>query len=216
MWLRLKNVEEKDVCPFFLLENSGPLSPWEFQTPFFFSSSSCSPGTQNFLSNYLGTDFLNNTAPTWLYCIRLQCDVISLRLITSILVGILIGKLTDETVQHENPLVQRVTPTSSGHFAGPYVGVGLNVTPSSLWVRLEACAPKSGQPAFESPLCSSGTGWPRVLSLSLSLYICKVESVAASAVKCCCDAWMNCMPRPYPRAKHHHDARHKVNWIHCC
>lgn len=31
-----------------------------------------------------------------------------MRLITSILVGILIGKLTDETVQHENPLVQQL------------------------------------------------------------------------------------------------------------
>ena len=94
--------------------------------------------------------------------------------------------------------------------------MGLNVTPSSLWVRLEACAPKSGHPAFESQLCSSSTGWPPVLSLSLRLLVCKVESVAAPAVKRCCDAWMNCIPRPHLSARHHHNARHKVNWTHCC
>ena len=35
MWLRLRKVEggKKDVCPFLLLENSRPLSPWLPQTP---------------------------------------------------------------------------------------------------------------------------------------------------------------------------------------
>ena len=40
-WLRLRNVEKKDVCPFLLLENSRPLSP---QLP------------PDFLSTCLGTD----------------------------------------------------------------------------------------------------------------------------------------------------------------
>ena len=35
---------EKKVCPFFLLENSRPLSPW---------------GPLDFLSTYLGIDFVN-------------------------------------------------------------------------------------------------------------------------------------------------------------
>ena len=44
MWLRLRNVEgKKKICPFFLLENSRPLSPW---------------GPLDFLSTYLGIDFL--------------------------------------------------------------------------------------------------------------------------------------------------------------
>ena len=43
--------EKKDVCPFLLLENSRPLSPfWEPQTPL------SSSGTLDFLSTYLGTD----------------------------------------------------------------------------------------------------------------------------------------------------------------
>ena len=33
MWLRLRNVEKKDVCPFLLLENSRPLSPQGPQAP---------------------------------------------------------------------------------------------------------------------------------------------------------------------------------------
>ena len=43
MWLRPRNAEEKDVCPFLLLENSRPLSPW---------------GPPDFLSTCLGVDSL--------------------------------------------------------------------------------------------------------------------------------------------------------------
>ena len=46
--LRLKNVEKKDICSFFLLENSNTLSPlWKPQAPF------SSLETWNFLSTYL-------------------------------------------------------------------------------------------------------------------------------------------------------------------
>ena len=51
--LRLKNVEKKDVCSFFLLENSKTLSPlWKPQTPL------SSLETWNFLSTYLEIDSL--------------------------------------------------------------------------------------------------------------------------------------------------------------
>ena len=49
MWLRLRNVEgKKKICPFFLLENSRPLSPW---------------GPLDFLSTCLGNDSLKVMGP---------------------------------------------------------------------------------------------------------------------------------------------------------
>ena len=58
MWLRLRNVKEKKVCPFLLLENSRPLSlPWEAQTPLSYL------GTPDFLSTCLGIDSLNHCHP---------------------------------------------------------------------------------------------------------------------------------------------------------
>ena len=57
MWLRLRNVEKKKVCPFLLLENSRPLSPpGEPQTPF------ASLGTPDFLTTCLGIDSLTLTS----------------------------------------------------------------------------------------------------------------------------------------------------------
>ena len=59
MWLRLRNVEKKDVCPLLLLENSRPLSsPWEPQTPL------SSLGTPDFLSTCLG---INSLIPLFSY-----------------------------------------------------------------------------------------------------------------------------------------------------
>ena len=54
MWLSLRNIEgKKDICPFLLLENSRPLSPfWEPQTPI------SSLGTPDFLSTCPGIDSL--------------------------------------------------------------------------------------------------------------------------------------------------------------
>ena len=57
MWLRLKKVEGKNVCPFLLLENSRPLSPW---------------GPRDFLSMYLGIDSLTSSEYPGLITFRMD------------------------------------------------------------------------------------------------------------------------------------------------